>query len=141
MRRRLTLLTVLLLPALALAASRVYYKWTDVQGVVHYSETPPSGHTYQRVQVDGATPSPTGSGQHAAAPAPASTAALARAERDYRRRACTAASGDVKRLSGKGLVVSGRGDQARALHGTQRAKALAEARARVKQYCDGRGAP
>src|SRR5690349_9273769 len=50
--RRLPLALVLLLLAPTVAAQ--VYKWTDSQGTVHYSETPPpKGTTYQRVTTVG----------------------------------------------------------------------------------------
>lgn len=71
-----TLLLLLLLPAIALpaAAADTLYRWTDEDGVVHYTDTPPSGDDYDTRTIVADPPPPP--------PAPAQTPEqLAQAER------------------------------------------------------------
>ncbi|HKL78341.1 MAG TPA: DUF4124 domain-containing protein [Gammaproteobacteria bacterium] len=40
------------------AAAMTVYKWTDDQGVVHYSDAPPPGRDAQRLELEGSRPRP-----------------------------------------------------------------------------------
>jgi|CXWL01.1.fsa_nt_gi glutaredoxin len=68
---------VLLLAALAGSASgQEVYKWTDAQGVVHFSDRKPAGQTAQGVQIAPAPPSAAAAVEAPAHAAPTPPAAI-----------------------------------------------------------------
>ncbi|GAP67393.1 hypothetical protein MBSD_n2716 [Mizugakiibacter sediminis] len=124
----------MLLAVAATAAGGDYYKWTDASGTVHYTQRPPQGRPSQRVSVDA------GSG---IAPPPEATRpadqgrSLREADARYREQACATARENLRLLeSGQRMIVSGGVDEGTKLSAEQRAKALADARARIAETCD-----
>lgn len=53
---RIAFLVTLLFFSLAVVAAPQYYRWVDKDGNVHYTDTPPPGDDYQKVE--GAAPAP-----------------------------------------------------------------------------------
>ncbi|MCX7514766.1 DUF4124 domain-containing protein [Frateuria sp. STR12] len=111
-----------------------YYKWTDANGTVHFSATPPPGHKAEALRMDG---------QAAAQAAPAPplppaqpTDALEKAQDAYRERSCEAARSDLQLLQQDRMVVSGDSpDAATKLDAEQRNQAKLRAKQRVSQFC------
>ena len=147
MRRPLLAAALLLAPlAFALpAAAQQVYKWTDANGSVHYSDTPPpKGSTSKKITLTGGTqasadaPQPARSGSareqttgSAEAPAQASVADTP----ENRKKLCTTLKGNLDILRDKKPVVVQEGKQARVLDDTQRKQQQATAEAQYKQYC------
>jgi hypothetical protein len=122
--------------ALVCAASAMgaVYKWVDPQGVTHYSETAPQGSDARELRI---APAPS-SGSEAAAPSqPAPEMSEAEKKRAADRKSwCEIAQQNVGTLEGDKPVIelNAAGEQV-PLDGEQRAKALADAKRRVRQYC------
>lgn len=135
--------------ALAASAGAQVYKWKDSNGITHYSDAPPVGTTYQKVQVNTnvatpVTPAPisgnsanTNSGSQAAAqPASASTAPV-RDTPDNRAKLCKQLDSNITLLNGSSPVLSKSNDgPPQNLTDAQRKQALASAQSKKKQYCD-----
>ncbi|HET6913118.1 MAG TPA: DUF4124 domain-containing protein [Rhodanobacteraceae bacterium] len=143
MRIRVAAMIPLLLAACVVAQAGDYYKWTDAQGTVHYSQTPPPDRTSKSVYVDDGAPTPplpgTGSAPQTPeqkAQAQSQQAALQSANKEAVSANCKAAQQNVANLQGRRMVVkSGDPDKARALDSQQREQALADAQKQVTLYC------
>lgn len=143
--RPLTLMGLLLITVLAAGAAHAgdYYKWTDAQGTVHYSQTPPPEHAASTVHVsDGAADAPVPGMSHAPATvegkakAQSGQTALQKADTQAMAANCASAQKNIANLQGRGMVVaSGNPDKARALDPDAREQALADARKEAATYC------
>ncbi len=142
MRRRLALMGLTLLVAGA-ACAQTYYKWTDAQGVTHYSEQPPAvkAKTIRLHATGDSSPEP------AAAATTASpgevAAALGAAKSDYRKQSCATARNNLKLLSGQAMVLDA-GTVAnpamvtggRKLSAEQREAAKVNAQKQIQEFCE-----
>jgi len=143
MRTRLALLALLGVFGAAGAHAGDYYKWTDAQGTVHYSQTPPPGQAAKTVYVNDNAPTslPPGFGNQ---PETAGQKAQAREDRAALRKAnaeaveanCTDAKGNLTVLGGRRMVAKrDNNPDVRALTPEQRKQALADSRAQADTYC------
>jgi len=135
--------------ALAASADAQVYKWKDANGTVHYSDAPPIGTSYQKVQVNTnmatpVTPAPipkdNASGnsvaQAATQPAPASTAPVPDTA-DNRAKLCKQLDSNIALLNSNSPVLSnGNGGSPKDLNDAQRKQALTSAQSQKKQYCN-----
>ena len=131
----------------AYAAGGQVYKWTDAQGVVHYSDAPP-GNTepnVQKVNVSG------GDRPHAVdsvAEAPVADPTAKPADNglpkeqvlvdnaDNRKKACVSAHNNLDLLSSKFPVsVTGSDGKAKALDDASRQAQIADTNAQIALYC------
>jgi Domain of unknown function (DUF4124) len=148
MKRTIFFLALSAATAGAYAAGGQVYKWTDAQGVVHYSDAPP-GNTepnVQRVNVSG------GDRPHAVDSAPAQTPAADAAQTpadnglpkeqvlvdnaDNRKKACQSAHNNLDLLSSKFPVsVTGSDGKAKALDDASRQAQIADTNAQIALYC------
>jgi hypothetical protein len=145
MRQTASLTGLLLITALAAASAQAgdYYKWTDAQGTVHYSQTRPIDHPSTSIRVgDGAPAVPAAPTAKAPvdakqkAGANASQTALQKANAQALSSNCAVARKNIASLEGHGMVVaSGDPDKAHALDPDARAQALADARKEAATYC------
>jgi hypothetical protein len=144
MRSRVAIMFPLLLAVCALAQAGDYYKWTDAQGTVHYSQTPPPDRASKSVYVsDGAPVMPlAGTGGTPATPeqkakAQANQAAVQKANTQAVAGNCATAQQNISTLQGRRPVVKGDGDpaQAHALDPQAREQALADAQKQAATYC------
>lgn len=145
MRKIASLTGLLLMAALAAATAYAgdYYKWTDAQGTVHYSQTPPLDHASNALHVSDGAPTtplpgmrngPIAAGQKHKVKSGQS--AIERADKQTLSANCAAAQKNIANLQGHGMVVaSGDPDKARALDPEQREQALADARTDAATYC------
>ncbi len=134
---RHVLCLALLLSSAPLAATQVY-KWTDAQGTVHYSETPPApGTRYQQMNLAGtASPAATSPAPMPAPspPAPASTAPLPDTPQN-RASLCASLKSNIATLKAGGPVVMQQGERQQVLDDKQRQAQLAAAESQLQQYC------
>lgn len=135
--------------ALAASADAQVYKWKDANGTVHYSDAPPIGTDYQKVQVNTnvatpVTPAPipgnsastNSSPQTAAQSAPASTAPVPDTTNN-RTKLCKQLDSNITLLNSNSPVLSsGNGGPPQNLTDAQRKQALASAHSQKKQYCN-----
>ncbi len=135
--------------ALAASADAQVYKWKDAKGTVHYSDAPPIGTSYQKVQVNTnvatpVTPAPipkdnasgNSAAQAAAQPAPASTAPVPDTA-DNRTKLCKQLDSNIALLNSNSPVLSnGSGGPPKDLNDAQRKQALTSAQSQKKQYCN-----
>lgn len=138
-------ITVMLVGAMLVAgaaSAQNAYKWTDAQGVTHYSDQPPpagkaantirlQGSSEPRVAAAGSTPAP-------ASPAQAAGAQTALAEADAAARAanCAKAKENLTTLaSGAILVDSTDPDSAKRLQDFEVENAKRKAQGEVSTYC------
>src|SRR5690242_9001652 len=143
MRIRIVIAISLLLGASLVAHAGDYYKWTDAQGTVHYSQTPPPDRTSKSVYVDDGAPTPALPGMSSTpqtpeqkAKAQSQQAAVQQANTEAVSANCKAAQQNIAALQGRRMVVrGGDADKARALDSQQREQALADARKQVALYC------
>jgi Domain of unknown function (DUF4124) len=138
MHRSLIAVALLLLAPLAYAQ---VYKWTDPNGTVHYSETPPTqGTQFKQVKTSGsasslASPAP------APVPAPqtdeASAApALPIADTPANHHAlCESLKSNIAALQGSGPVVMQQGGKPTVLDDSQRKEQTGTSQAQYQQYC------
>jgi len=135
--RRLPFALVLLLLAPAVAAQ--VYKWTDSQGTVHYSETPPpKGTTYQRVTpLGGVQPvAPTAEHRYEAPPeADESDAAPVADTPQNRARLCSSLKANLDLLKSHGPVVMEQNGKNVALDDAQRSQQITQAEQQYQQFC------
>ena len=134
MKGRIVFGLVLACCASALCAQATYYKWTDANGTVHFSDTPPPGRKTQAVKVNDAT----AADKVVAPPQPSAQDkdALAKAQAAYRQQSCDAAREDLRVLSQGRMVVSGDNpDAATKLSTAQREQSRLRAQQRIAQYC------
>lgn len=143
MRIRIAVVVPLLLAACAVAQAGDYYKWTDAQGTVHYSQTPPPDHASKSVYVNDSARTAALPGMNAASQTPeqkvrarSQRAALEQANTETVSADCKTARQDIRNLQGRRMVVKG-GDpaNAHALDPQQREQALADAKRQAATYC------
>ena len=143
MRVRLALLAVLGVLGATSAHAGDYYKWTDAQGTVHYSQTPPPGQAAKTVYVNDNAPTslPPGFGNQPEttqqkAKASENRAALRKANTEAVAANCTDAKGNINVLGGRRMVAKRENNpDVRALTPEQRKQALADSRAQADTYC------
>ncbi|MBD7988535.1 DUF4124 domain-containing protein [Luteimonas sp. Sa2BVA3] len=119
-----TVLAFAAAPALAQQTAGEVYKWTDANGVTHYSQTPPASGKFEHRLI-------TSSG--ATAPTAVEDAAEAPANPQ-----CTAARANLTALQAEGDVMQdsdGDGKPDQVLNAEQRANQLELAQAAAKAYC------
>lgn len=147
-RLMLTVLAVALALAAATAADAQVYKWKDTNGTTHYSDQPPSGSHYDKVQINGSAPTPVTAS--AAAPASASTSASASAAAkpapaatkvadtpDNRARLCGDLGKNIALLNSPQPLTIGDSGAQKSMSDDERRQQLATAQAQQKQYCSG----
>lgn len=143
MRIRIAVAFSLLLAVCAIAQAGDYYKWTDAQGTVHYSQTPPLDRNAKPVYVNDGTPTPPLPGMSATpatpaqkAKAQASQAAVQSANTQAVTANCATAQQNLGKLQGHGMLVkSGDPTNAHALDPQAREQALADAQKQAATYC------
>jgi hypothetical protein len=134
-----SLIAVALLLLMPLAHAQVY-KWTDPNGTVHYSETPPAeGTKFNKVKTSGgvdpiappapAAPAAAASTAHAPAPAPIADTP------ENRHALCDSLKSNLAALQGSGPVVVQQGDKSAALDDAQRKERTAIDQGQYQQYC------
>lgn len=139
---RRAVVTIVAATLAAVASAQTYYKWTDAQGVTHYSAQRPPTVKAQPLHVRSDAPAP-------AAPAtvapPAATTAknLKAAQDDFKKQACATARNNLRLLSGSAMVLDTGTLQhpdgvttASKLSTEQRADATVKAQQQIAQYCD-----
>lgn len=145
MRLSASLAGLLLIAAFGAASAQAgdYYKWTDAQGTVHYSQTRPLDHASTNIRVSDGTPvaplpvaaNTPATPEHKAGAQPKQTA-LQKADAQAQSSNCAIAQKNIASLQGHGMVVaSGDPDSARALDPDAREQALADARKNAATYC------
>jgi hypothetical protein len=137
MRRTLTVLALLLSAPLALAQ---VYKWTDANGTVHYSETPPANGSYKTMRTPGSaqallTPAPPAA---ASTPPPAATRGGAATDNPADRgKLCGDLQRNMDLLQGSQPLTVANADGAQVpMDAPRRAQELALAQAQFKLYCN-----
>ena len=131
--------------ALAASAGAQVYKWKDSNGTTHYSDAPPIGTNYQKVQVNTnvstpVTPAPApnsntnASSQADAHSAPAPTPPV-RDTADNRAKLCKQLDSNISLLNSNSPVLSNGDGPPKNLDEAQRKQALASAQSQKKQYC------
>jgi hypothetical protein len=149
--RRLSIALVLLLVA-PLAAAQVY-KWTDAQGTVHYSETPPpTGTKYHQVEVNTGSDAPAADASNTSSPAASDSSSSASTQNsngnnasqavpdtpENRAKLCASLKGNIGTLQGSGpVVMQGAGGQPQLLNADQRKQQLDASQSQYQQYCNG----
>jgi hypothetical protein len=135
---RRTLLAFLLLSLSSLACAQVY-KWTDAQGLVHYTDSPPpNGTTYKNVKTTGTVeaPVPTPAPAPASAPATANTAGTAKDSPENRSKLCSQLQTNIDLLGKDAPLTVDDANGARVtIDADRRQQELETARAQHKQYC------
>lgn len=114
----------LLLTVCATAGAQTLYKWKDANGVSHYSETPPTDHSYQTQTVYNRT---TGGGEVTDSAKPSAESAQ-----------CQTARKNLAVLNGKGKVMEdsdGDGKPDTPLDSSQIDAQRGIAEAAIKAYC------
>jgi hypothetical protein len=143
--RRLSVALALLLVA-PLATAQVY-KWTDAQGTVHYSETPPpQGTKYNQVSVSTDTSTPASSSSSASSAAATSPPASDNGGQgsqqlpdtpENRTKFCASLKSNIGTLQGSApVVVQGTGGQQQLLNADQRKQQLDASQSQYQQYCN-----
>jgi cytoskeletal protein RodZ len=145
MRRPSIALALLLVAPLV---SAQVYKWTDAQGTVHYSETPPpSGTKYNRVEVNTGSDAPAeASSSSASSAATSSTQSSSDSSAsqpatdtpENRAKMCASLKTNIGTLQGSGpVVMQGTGGQQQLLNADQRKQQLDASQSQFQQYCNG----
>jgi hypothetical protein len=126
----------------ALANAGQFYKWKDVQGVVHYSQTPPSDQSSQKIFISDGHPLPPPPGMDSQRQQPRENGRAKQAVEllkvDAKAAAanCATARLNIERLHHSRTIVStGDADTARTLDSDQRQKALELAGRQQAHYC------
>ena len=115
-----------------------YFKWTDANGTVHVSATPPAGRQVTVLRLKEPAGSPDAASTEPL-PSIAPTDELKQAQAAYREQSCAAARNDVRLLDQGAMVVSGKAPDAATKLGTeQRAQARLRAQQRIAQFCNGK---
>jgi hypothetical protein len=143
MRIRVVTALPLLLATCAVAQAGDYYKWTDAQGTVHYSQTPPTDHDSKAVYVNDGNPAAPLPGMNAAttpeqkAAQQANRAAVQNANAQAVAANCKTAQQNISDLQGHRILVKAGGDpaDAHALDPQAREQALADAQKHAATYC------
>ena len=143
MRIHFILAMPILLATIGAAHAGDYYKWTDPNGAVHYSQTPPPGHASKSVYVNdgtqtlplpGMNPVPQTAEQKAKTQS--QQAALKQVNAHAISANCATAEQNIAKLeSGKAVGRPKDNTDVRVLDRQQREQALADARAQVATYC------
>ncbi|QAU23805.1 DUF4124 domain-containing protein [Dyella sp. M7H15-1] len=150
--RRLSIALALLLVA-PLASAQVY-KWTDIQGTTHYSETPPPvGTKYSQVSVstDTSTPAKASSSNSSASATSSSSSSQSSSDNvqpppqqnlpdtpENRAKVCASLKTNISALQGTGpVVMQGAGGQQQLLNADQRKQQLDTSQSQFQQYCGG----
>jgi len=140
MRTRLISAIPLLLAVGLAAHAADFYKWTDAQGTVHYSQTPPQDRVAKTVYVNDGAPTAPLPGLSTApqtpeqkAKAQSDQAAVQKTNTQALAANCASAQQNIADLQSRRMVV-GSGD-AHALDPQQREQALADARTQAATYC------
>jgi len=141
--RRLLIAAALLLVA-PLAAAQAY-KWTDANGTVHYSDSPPpQGTQYKKVTTSGtveplAPPAATNHGPSEVAKSNNNTqpgASMADTP-ENRTKFCASLKSNLEALKSSGPVLMNEGGQQKVVGDDQRKQQQATAEAQYQQYCSG----
>lgn len=140
-RNRLRICSVLLgMFAVTALCGQTYYKWTDAQGITHYSEQRPAGKAAAITVRPGMPEEPAVA--TTTQPAPSPTQALDAAAVQFKKQACQTARENLKLLAGGGMVVStgtvshpSGVETATKLSAEQRDAAKVNARKNVDTYC------
>jgi hypothetical protein len=133
------------------AGAQQIYKWKDANGVMHYSQTPPSSSThYTRMQLasqpdvtSGTSASSNAESEHGSEAPPSRSVAAGGTQPDTpsnRAELCKQLSSNIALLQGKQPVVTGGGDgKQQVMSDNAREQQLATARAQQVQYCSSPG--
>ncbi|GAB1267315.1 hypothetical protein NBRC116493_05680 [Aurantivibrio infirmus] len=122
-------------------AAKSYYKWTDEDGVTHYSAQKPHDKESEKISVSTGLPTPTSTeGQKIPAKTTASDPAPALPKKDYVRakdpERCAAATERLKTLTDYERVrVVGENGEARILSKEEKAEKTAEAKQAIEEDC------
>lgn len=144
MRIRFVAALPLLLAVCAVAQGGDYYKWTDPQGTVHYTQTPPPDRASKPVYVNDGAPTPPLPGMNNVPATPAqkakvqaNQAAVQNANREAIAANCKAAQQNISDLQGRRPMVKAGGDPAgaHALDPDARKQALDDAQKQAAIYC------
>lgn len=138
----IVLLTMVIGPSMAMAQQQHIYKWTDGQGIAHFSDSPPPrGTKYEELQT-GADPAAAGS---SAAPAQVvsseSAATATKSERiednaANRKKLCDQLSKNMTLLQGDApLTVDSAESDQQTMSEDRRDEELANAQQQYDQYC------
>lgn len=145
MRIRIVTAIPLLLAACAAAQAGSYYKWTDGQGTVHYSQTPPPDQGSKPVYINDGNSQPLPTGMDTATETPkqqahaqATEMALDKANTQALKSNCDAAKRNIALLDSKSIVAHPEASDVRALTPEQRQQALVDARKQAATYCEGK---
>jgi hypothetical protein len=139
--RRLLIATALLLAAPLVVAQT--YKWTDANGTVHYSDSPPpQGTKYNKVTTTGtveplATPAPSSTGDSADSSKPSAPAQPVADTPENRAKLCANLKSNIDTLKSSGPVVMEQDGQQKVLDADQRQQQQAAAEGQLKQFCQG----
>ncbi|WP_176167844.1 MULTISPECIES: DUF4124 domain-containing protein [Rhodanobacteraceae] len=122
------------------ATAQSVYKWTDPQGVAHYTDQPPPSGNAARIQLktrsEPVSPADAGGGPGAGITSSATPSALATAEAAAQKRNCERSRNNLSTLSsGAMLVDSSNPNTAKRLDEAQIAEAKRAAEADVAAYC------
>ena len=126
--------TLALLSAVPAQAATVY-KWTNDQGVVQYTDAPPEGRQFQKLEIGGGV-ARSGTAE-TEAPATAATDAAATPQSESMQRACEAAQANVTKFEQNEVVLmdldgDGQNDELTPL---QREEQLTRNQNLVKRFC------
>lgn len=128
--------TMLLLAASSSQAATVY-KWTDQQGVVQYTDAPPEGKAFERMEIGGSGTARAAEEPPADASAPAAEPTPAQRRLDMMKSNCATARANLETLrTGQEVTADSDGDGTpEPLDEAGRAKAQAAAEEAVRQNC------
>jgi len=146
-----SLIAVALLLLAPLAAAQQIYKWTDAQGTVHYSQSPPpQGTKYKQITLAGVTessdagtdaPATPADGNNTPDDAPSAPAAPSAPMADTpanRAKLCATLKSNLAALQGSGPVVMQQNGKPSVLDAVQRKQQVDTANAQYQQYCAGK---
>jgi hypothetical protein len=117
------------------AQAATVYKWTNEQGVVQYTDAPPEGRQFQKLDIGGGVARSGAS--ETEAPATAATDAAATPQSESMQRACEAAQANVEKFEQNQVVLmdldgDGQNDELTPL---QREEQLTRNQNLVKRFC------
>ena len=132
------------------AGAQQIYKWKDANGVMHYSQTPPSSSThYTKMQLtsqpdvtSGTSASSNTESENESETPPARSAASGSTQPDTpsnRAELCKQLSSNIALLQSKQPVVTGGDGKQQVMSDNAREQQLATARAQQVQYCSSPG--
>lgn len=132
LRSALAILAVAAVLISSAQAANEVYKWTDEKGLVHYTDAPPEGHRYEKLNIGS-------SGTQAEAPPPVveKPVEAPKAPKPVTQSNCEIARGNLDTFANSANVsMDNDGDgKPEALDATQRAKEVARNQELVKIYC------